>query len=33
MVWNRTPAKMREVDEFGKFIEERPVGDGEGATG
>ena len=31
MVWNKTPPKMREVDENGKFIEEK--GSGDGTTG
>lgn len=35
MVWNKTPPKMREVDENGKFVEEKAAADGsgEGATG
>lgn len=36
MVWNKTLPKMREVDENGKFIEEKGAGDGttaEGASG
>jgi adenylate kinase len=32
MVWNKTLPKMREVDENGKFIEEK-AGDGTGAEG
>lgn len=29
MVWNKTPPKMREVDENGKFIDEKPAGEGD----
>ena len=32
MVWSKTPPKMREVDENGKFIEEKTLGEGEGTT-
>jgi hypothetical protein len=32
MVWNKTPPKMREVDENGKFVEEK-TGDGTTAEG
>jgi hypothetical protein len=28
MVWNKTPAKLREVDENGKFIDEKVPGEG-----
>jgi hypothetical protein len=28
MVWNKTPAKMKEVDENGKFIEDKVPGEG-----
>ena len=31
MVWNKTPPKMREVDENGKFIDDKPAGEGEDA--
>jgi hypothetical protein len=27
MVWNKTPPKMREVDENGKFIDEKKEGE------
>ena len=33
MVWNKTVPKMREVDENGKFIEEKGAGDGTTAEG
>lgn len=33
MVWNKTLPKMREVDENGKFVEEKAAEGGEGATG
>jgi hypothetical protein len=29
MVWNKTPPKMREVNEFGQFVDEKPPGEGE----
>lgn len=28
MVWNKTPAKQREVDENGKFIDDKVPGEG-----
>jgi hypothetical protein len=33
MVWNKSPPKMREVDENGKFIEDKSAGDGTTAEG